>query len=151
MNDLTMTLAASGSSDAQFILKKLLEHNSDFVGPSNNLELTITLNDSQGDLVAGLNGYTHWNWMYIKLLWTKEDRRGKGLGHQLMMAAEREALRRGAQHAWVDTFSIEARQFYEGLGYKVFGTLPEYPAGHSRYFLCKDLNGDHLGCTGTKS
>ena len=40
---------------------------------------------------------------------------------------------------WLDTFSFQARRFYEKLGYVVFGELPDYPAGHSRYFLQKRL------------
>jgi hypothetical protein len=38
---------------------------------------------------------------------------------------------------WLDTFSFQARPFYEKLGYEVFGQLEDYPRGHSRYFLQK--------------
>ncbi len=32
-------------------------------------------------------------------------------------------------------FIIQARGFYEPLGYTVFGTFEDYPPGHSRFFL----------------
>ena len=66
-------------------------------------------------------------------------RQGQGTGRRILIAAEEEALRRGCRYAWLDTFSFQARGFYEKLGYSVFGTLEDYPAGHSRYFLRKTL------------
>lgn len=29
---------------------------------------------------------------------------------------------------------------YERLGYRCVGTAPDFPAGHERYFMIKDLN-----------
>ena len=52
--------------------------------------------------------------------------------------AEEEARRRGCHHAWVDT-QFGARPFYEKLGYRVFGELPDYPPGYNRSFLQKAL------------
>ena len=46
-----------------------------------------------------------------------------------------EALRRGCRAAYLDTFSYQARPFYEKLGYEVFGTLDDYPLGHQRFFM----------------
>src|SRR6516165_7091346 len=40
--------------------------------------------------------------------------------------------------AWLDTFSFQARGFYEKLGYEEFGRL-DYPPGHHRHFLRKRL------------
>ena len=50
-----------------------------------------------------------------------------------MQAMEAEAIRRGCRGAYLDTFSYQARPFYERLGYEVFGTLDDYPAGHQRF------------------
>jgi ribosomal protein S18 acetylase RimI-like enzyme len=38
---------------------------------------------------------------------------------------------------WLDTFSFQARGFYEKLGYTVFGEIENHPPGHSRFFLRK--------------
>jgi hypothetical protein len=41
-----------------------------------------------------------------------------------------------------DTFEFQARGFYERLGYKCFGELPNYPHGYSRFFMRKMLTRD---------
>ena len=53
--------------------------------------------------------------------------------------AEAEAVVRGCHGAWLDTFDFQARGFYEKLGYTCFAELPEYPIGHSRFFMKKPL------------
>ena len=42
----------------------------------------------------------------------------------------------------LDTFSFQARPFYERHGYRVVGTVPGFPHGHERYFMAKELSGD---------
>ena len=68
-----------------------------------------------------------------------EASRGAGVGRELMRQAEREAIRRGCHNAWLNTFSFQARGFYERLGYNVLGMLGDYPPGHSRFFMKKIL------------
>ena len=53
---------------------------------------------------------------------------------------EAEAIRRGCKGAYLDTFSYQARPFYEKLGYEVFGTLDDYPTGHQRFYMRKRLS-----------
>ena len=88
---------------------------------------------------GGVIGATYWNWLYIDLMWLKEEFRGQGYGHQLLTLAEAEARNRGAKHAYLDTFSFQAPAFYQQHGYKVFGELQDFPPGHQRYFLTKAL------------
>jgi hypothetical protein len=56
-----------------------------------------------------------------------------------MLAIEGAAEERGCERAHLDTFSYQARPFYEKLGYRVFGELEDYPPGHTRFFLRKQL------------
>jgi ribosomal protein S18 acetylase RimI-like enzyme len=120
------------------ILKGLLAYNRDAVGALNHSRLTITLRDRK-KIVGGLAGEIFFGWLYISLLWVSDDYRGQGFGSKIMNAAEKEARRRGIKHAWVDTFSFQAPAFYRKLGYRAFGRLKDYPAGHSRIFLVKAL------------
>ncbi|MEH2166604.1 MAG: hypothetical protein V7K41_08010 [Nostoc sp.] len=55
------------------------------------------------------------------------------------MAAEQEAVNRGCLNVYVFTYSFQAPEFYQHLGYEVFGELADFPPGHRRYFLKKNL------------
>ena len=55
-----------------------------------------------------------------------------------MQAAEEEAKRMGCLHALVDTFSFQARPFYEKQGYRLQMTLDDFPMkGMQRHYLSK--------------
>jgi hypothetical protein len=56
-----------------------------------------------------------------------------------MEEAEVHARSRGAVAATLETYSFQARPFYERLGYEVFGTLDGCPLGHVKFFLKKAL------------
>lgn len=127
------------SSEAEEILRGLREFNSRIVSKSEYRELTISFKDKNGTVVAGLNGNSNWGWLFIKLLWVSDGYQGQGLGRKLMSEAEREGRQRGCHGVWLDTFSVQARTFYEKLGYNIFGTLDEFPRGHSRFFMKKRL------------
>jgi GNAT superfamily N-acetyltransferase len=99
----------------------------------------VFLRDSAGHIVAGAYGRTNWNWLHISSVWVAEGERGKGFGRELILAIEAAAAQRGCRQAHLDTFSYQARPFYERLGYRVFGELEDYPPGHARFFLRKQL------------
>jgi GNAT superfamily N-acetyltransferase len=90
-------------------------------------------------IVGGLVGVIFWDWFYIDLLWLKEELRGHGYGHRILALAEDEARRRGAKNVHLDTFSFQAPDFYKQHGYRVFGELQDFPQGHTRYFMTKQL------------
>jgi GNAT superfamily N-acetyltransferase len=74
------------------------------------------------------------------VLWVHEDHRDSGLGSRLMEMAEDQAKGRGCHSSYLNTFSYQARPFYERLGYVVFGTLTDFPKGHERYYMMKRLS-----------
>jgi hypothetical protein len=76
--------------------------------------IAVFARDRGGALVAGASGTINWNWLHVSLLWVSEDQRRSGLGSR-------------------------ARPFYERHGYRLFGTLDDYPPGHQRFYLEKDL------------
>jgi len=77
------------------------------------------------------------------VVWVDEKFRRQRLGTQLVRAMESEALQRGCHAAYLDTFSYQAKPFYEKLGYEVFGTLDDYPLGHQRFYMRKTLKEAH--------
>ncbi|PKP69226.1 MAG: GNAT family N-acetyltransferase [Alphaproteobacteria bacterium HGW-Alphaproteobacteria-4] len=108
-------------------------------GPSGRLALAVVLRGDAGAVVGGLSGYTAWGWLYVQWLWLAEPLRGQGWAGRMLALAEAEAQARGCHGAWIDTFNPVALAAYQRAGYRVFGTLPEFPPGRSRVFLQKPL------------
>ena len=46
---------------------------------------------------------------------------------------------RGLAGLWLDTFAFQAKDFYEKLGFSVFGEIDDHPRGSRRHFLMKRL------------
>jgi GNAT superfamily N-acetyltransferase len=124
------------------VVRGLTEFNEAHAGPENFRFLVLLLKapDTRA-IIGGLWARTLFEWLYVNVLFIPEELRGAGLGTRLMRMAEIEARRRGCRGALVDTFSFQARPFYEGLGYRVFGTVEDYPPGFACFFLQKRLVG----------
>ena len=82
--------------------------------------------------------------MEVHTLWVSEAHRKAGHASRLLNAAETEARRRGCKHAFLDTFSFQARGFYQKLGYSEFGRLEEFSGEHDRHYLHKRLDDKHI-------
>jgi GNAT superfamily N-acetyltransferase len=135
---LTLTDIADSEVREQ-IAAPLISYNALKAGPSHHRALVVTVADEAGGVLGGLWGYTSYGWLFVQLLVVPEGLRGQGIGRKLMAMAEREAVARGCQNAWLDTHEFQARGFYAKLGYVSFGQLPDYPPGFSRIFLRKRL------------
>ena len=114
-------------------------YNTEQAGDDLGKNLCFVLYSPEKEIAGGVIGATYWDWLYINLMWIQSALRGRGYGHQLLTLAEEEARQRGARHSYLDTFSFQAPGFYKKHGYQVFGELPNFPAGHTRYFLTKEL------------
>jgi len=117
----------------------ITSHNRDHAGDDNAQTVCFVVQGPDEEVVGGAIGVIYWDWLSVNLMWVKGELRGRGYGRRLLTMAEDEARARGARHAFLDTFSFQAPGFYKKHGYEVFGELPEFPAGHQRYFLKKDL------------
>jgi len=126
--------------DLEAISNGLVAFNRSRADDQSHKSLTLLLRDSANTVVGGLVGSSYWGWLYVDMLWIKEEFRQQGYGHKLLAAAEDEAVRRGCHSAYLDTFSFQALPFYQKRGYTVFGELPDFPVGYRRYFLYKRLN-----------
>lgn len=102
--------------------------------------LTFFLRDENQEIVGGVYGkISSFGWLYVSLLWISPKIRGGGYGIELMKKIEREAVKNDCHHAYLDTFSFQAPEFYQKLGYEIFAELKDFPNGHSRIFLKKTL------------
>lgn len=133
--------------DIEAIKNGLRAYNTPFLGEAKMQELAVMLTDNRGNRLAGLSGSTLGHWLRIDFLWVDPTLRGQDIGTQLIQQAEEEARRRGCRFAQVDTFSFQARPFYERNGYQCRMALEEYltdvespdAAYHQRFYLSKAL------------
>ncbi len=117
----------------------ITDYNTQQAGDDQGKNLCFVLRSPDQEIVGGVIGATYWDWLYINLMWIKDELRGHGYGEQLLMLAEEEGRKRGARQVYLDTFSFQAPGFYKKYGYEVFGELHDFPPGYQRYFLTKHL------------
>ena len=103
--------------------------------------LAVFLRDGgPGEALGGLVGRTAARWLYVELLHVPRPLRGAGHGARLLAGAEDEARARGCVGARLDTYSFQARGFYERQGYAVTGAIEDCPPGHTRWSMAKRLD-----------
>jgi diamine N-acetyltransferase len=101
--------------------------------------LHLFLKDADGRVWGGVIGRTVWDWLEISYLWVDDRLRGQRFGTLLMERVEEAARRRGCNYVVVETFSWQARGFYERLGYRVISVLDDSPPGFADYRFRKDF------------
>lgn len=128
------------AADVEAVRLGLREASEERAGtPQRYWPLTLILRDEAGTVAGGAVGHGFWEWVFLDMLWVRADLRGQGWGARLLAGAEAEALRHGSTGIWLDTFSFQARPFYEARGYELFGEIGDHPRGHTRHFLRKRL------------
>ncbi len=135
--DLRLTFDESGENPV--IAAALAAEVAERFGPRDEKPFALSAVEQDGALAAGINGVSHWRWLYVRHLFVAPSWRGRGLGRMLLEEAERRAAARGCAGIYLDTFSPEAVAFYERCGFISFGTLEGFPPGHRRAFLQKRL------------
>jgi GNAT superfamily N-acetyltransferase len=96
------------------------------------------LRDQAGEIVGGVQGSLWGRSVHIDALWVDEKYRGQDYGSKLMKAIEDYGQAHKHPLVYLETASFQALPFYEGLGYEIFGQLPEITTGHTLYFLKKE-------------
>jgi ribosomal protein S18 acetylase RimI-like enzyme len=140
MDDTDLTIDEHpDEADVHLLDQHINAFNAATTGITDGRLLSLFLRDEQGAIVAGLYGWTWGGCLEIKYLWVAEAWRGRGHGTRLLAAAEREAIARGCTQAMLDTHSFQAPLFYQRAGYTIFGVIDNYPVGHAKYYLKKQL------------
>ena len=129
-------------ADRATILTGLIAFNDSMVGPSESAVVGLVVREhAAGPVLGGLWGRRSRHWLFVELLVLPEHARGQRLGTELMGRAEALMADIGGMGVWLDTFSFQARPFYEKRGYRVFGEIPDYPAPHRRFLLARRVDG----------
>jgi GNAT superfamily N-acetyltransferase len=93
--------------------------------PSQFERFALLLQDDAACLKGGVSGTIYCDWLRVDGLWVDDGLRRRGIGTELMIRAENHAITRGCHSAWLTTF--QARDFYEAVGYELFGMLDNFP------------------------
>jgi GNAT superfamily N-acetyltransferase len=99
--------------------------------------LDISLDNADGDVIAGIAAYTAGDTLMIELIWVHEALRRQGIGRHLIEMAEETALSRGCIHVQIVYATCTA--FYQKLGYNISAKLTHFPLGSTFYRLHKAL------------
>lgn len=108
------------------------------------IPLDISLDDYEGDVIAGISAVTSRGVLSIDMLWVDEPMRDQGIGRRLVQMAEEDARTRFCAQARV-TVTTGSVAFFTGLGYTISGVVQQLtldrsgPARQSIYWLSKDL------------
>lgn len=124
---------------AQRLIDEINEFNLEATGIAEFHEMLYVESDDEGDLIAGVYGWSWGGMGWIEALWVREDVRHRGFGSRLLAAAEKEARRQGCAQLALDTHTFQAVSFYERRGFEALGELTDYPRGHSKLLLRKQL------------
>jgi len=125
--------------DRDMVMQGLLRYNLERLEDKNPKDLGVYLRDEAGEMLAGLIGHTHGNWVFVKYLWVGEALRKQGIGGGLLEQAEKAARERGCKYAFLDTFSFQAPAFYQKHGYREVFALDAYPVTGKRHYFTKTL------------
>lgn len=123
--------------DLQVIREDSDGHHAAHTPPVDWLPLGAFMRDMQGNMIAGVVGGSYWGWLYISRVWVKDPLRRRSYSLRLLKEAEKEALRRGCKHAFIETQDYDSMLFYENIGY--FVTKKTEESGATRYSMQKEL------------
>ena len=125
--------------DLRYLVDSIRKYNLKVSGHERPRPVACFVRDEEGQIIGGVQGDLWGSSMHIAALWVAETERGKGYGSALMTALENFAASKGHLLSYVETTSFQALPFYEGLGYQIFGTLPDIAEHCTLFFLRKDL------------
>jgi len=137
---LTLELAEPPTDeDSRLLLEGVRSFNRDRTGVEPPRTVAYFLRDEELLIIGGVQGMLWGRFMHVDVLWVDENHRGQGHGSKLMSAIENYGVEHGHPLMYLETASFQALPFYEGLGYRVFGELPEISEGETLFFLSKLL------------
>jgi GNAT superfamily N-acetyltransferase len=121
-----------------FVAFNMAQTNGEFNSPQPWINLV--LKDYDGTIVGGiLTSTLYWS-LYLEVLWVDKKYRGLGYGRDLVLEAQRLAKKNGCITSHTYTFSWQAPDFYQAVGYKLIATYDGYIGGITEHILMKHLD-----------
>ena len=90
-------------------------------------------------LIGGAIGFIQYDWYFLDMLYINEEYRKRKIGTNLINKIEDFARKEKLIGIRTDTWDFQAKEFYEKMGFKLFGELKDCPLGTISYFFEKKL------------
>lgn len=119
--------------------ERLVAFNVAATGYDDGRSLSCILRNNEGEVDAGIDGFSWGRYAMLEWLWVSASFRGRGYGTGLVRAFETESQKRGCRTIRVNTHTFQAPDFYRHLGYKEIGYAEDAPFGYGEYFFAKRL------------
>lgn len=123
----------------QLLEEKIGDYNSGALQQYDGHWFTKLFKDVNGNIIAGIGGWTWAKACEVTQFWVDEKLRRQGLGKRLLQAAEEEAIQQGCVSIVIKTFSFQAPDFYLKHGYQLEHVIPDFPQGCSYYTVIKRM------------
>jgi len=138
MSEITLAATDATAHEVQYLEDRIYEFNASATGIGDGEWLAFFVRE-RDRIVAGICGNTWGGTCELRQVWVDPSRRTRGLGTQLLRAAEQEARRRRCTQIVLMTFSFQAPQFYARHGFEVVATIDDHPRGHRNLLMRKRL------------
>ena len=139
-----MTIAAIQIGDAPdletFLADRIYEFNAAATGYHDAESFAASCRSDSGGITAGITGFTWGGCCFVSYLWVSTELRGRGIGSELLSAAELHAREKGCRVVIVSSHSFQAPDFYARRGYETVARIRDYPVGYDDIVLVKRLD-----------
>ncbi len=126
------------SRDIELLETRIRREASAAMGLGDEVDLAIFVRE-EGEVVAGISGWTWGDCCELQSLWVQPSLRGRGLATKLIAAAETEASARGCVQTVHFTYDFQAGTLYERNGYRLVARVENYPSGTDALWYQKRL------------
>lgn len=93
--------------------------------------------DVNGYLAGGASGKIEFGWYHLDQLWLDVNYRMSGIGSEIIKKIEQLARDKNCFGIKTETWSFQAKGFYEKNGFLVYAQLEDFPPGSTEYHLKK--------------
>ncbi len=136
------SISEDSSEESMNVLHKgLREYVAEHIGKlrkkNPGIQINLIIKNEEGQVIGGLNGSSILKALYIDQLWIDEQYRGQGYGKELTMVAERIAQKEGCISSLAMVYSFQSPEFFQKLGYEIFGVSDGYPKPIKEYYFIK--------------
>jgi GNAT superfamily N-acetyltransferase len=128
----------ASEADIAFVKNSLYEFNMMTMKDHSPNAINLFVRDDSNVIYGGVLVNCWGKWAHIDFLWVSEVVRHKGFGSKLLEMAHERARAIGCIGAYLETFTFQARPFYERFGYRVVGEVKDFPPGQSYFFMVKN-------------